>query len=180
MPEASRDSSLGTFDKDMKPLSRAITTLGYIFAIWCLYTSTTGWLDYSSEIEARRASLDTAVAGQTDSILRAVLFKTIVPQVLFALLLLIPYWKLKRRQAIPLLCLLLLVGTLFWRNTFGQYFLTERFTAELVPQQVWIASGIFFVFLIAFISVTAINTEKCRTFKGVAEARHEPSDCTHG
>jgi hypothetical protein len=152
-----------TFDKKMKPLSRAITTLGYIFAIWCLYTSTTGWLNYSSEIEARRAALDTAVAGQTDSILRAVLYKTIVPQVLFALLLLIPYWKLKRRQAIPLLCLLLLAGALFWRNTFGHYFLTERFIAELVPQQVWIASGCFFVFLIAFISVTAINTEICRT-----------------
>ena len=96
----------------MKPLSRVITTLGYIFAIWCLYTSTTGWLDYSSTLEAKRASLDIAVAGQTDSILRAVLYKTIVPQVLFALLLLIPYWKLKRHLATPLLCLLLLVGAL--------------------------------------------------------------------
>jgi hypothetical protein len=137
--------------------------VGYVVALWFLYSCATGWFAFSSEVEAKRLSLDTAVQGQADALLGAVFWNSILPPVIFALLLFVPYWRLKPRYGFPLLALLLGAAALHWRNTFGLYIFPERFVPDAIPETIWIGSFAFSAFVLAFIAVVSVNMAKCRT-----------------
>jgi hypothetical protein len=143
----------------MKLFSNIVRLFGYVVAARFIYVAAINWHTTSTAINENRISRDIAVAGQTDSLLNQIFYNDILPGFVFGLLLLIPYGKLKRVYALPLVCVCLLLGMFSWVNAFRVYFLSERFVPEVVPHVVWISTAAFLAFLILFGIVALLNTK---------------------
>ena len=147
----------------MKSLSCIFRIAIYLAAAWFFYVGVASYFSITSAIESRRIAMDTAVSGQADSLSADLVLQLVLPPIVIALLLVVPYERLNCFFRATLLSALLLVGAYSWFSTVGHYFFSGRFVPEAIPSGIWIHSACFVVVYLLFAARALCYKGKSRT-----------------
>lgn len=138
----------------MKSVITITRSIGVLGAFWILYMALYAYSQMIQQTQGIILGSPTSAHPVTLHV-----WQSTVPFCLLALLIVIPYRRIRKRYSVIGAFLIAGLSIYFMNFLFGQYFLTGRFVASSIPSGIWINASIFVAFFITQILAIVISTK---------------------